>query len=35
MGRLVIKRLKAIVSCDANDTLYDNADMLTEANKIA
>lgn len=35
MGRLVIKRLKAIVSCDANDTVYENADMLIEDNKIA
>ena len=35
MGKLVIKRLKAIVSCDANDTVYENADMLIEDNKIA
>ena len=35
MGRLVIKRLKAIVSCDANDTVYENDDMLIEDNKIA
>ncbi len=35
MARLILKNISTIVSCDSNDTVYENADMVIDDNRIS